>query len=51
MKYRVKVTELHVDYVWVDADSKEEAEAKAHELSECEYYNLLECRVDMSNDE
>ena len=37
MKYRVKVVEKHSDYVWVEADSKEEAEDKAVAESMCEY--------------
>ena len=36
-KYRVKVTEKHCDYVWVEATSKEEAEDKACEFAQCEY--------------
>lgn len=35
--YRIKVTEKHCDYVWVEAGSAEEAEDMAHEFSECEY--------------
>lgn len=37
MKYRVKVTEKHSDYVWVEAESQSEAEEKAPEFAECEF--------------
>lgn len=37
MKHRVKVTEKHSDYVWVEADSPSEAEDKAVEIADCEY--------------
>ena len=37
MKYRVKVTEKHSDYVWVEAESAAEAEDKAVEFAECEF--------------
>ena len=36
-RYRVEVTERHVEYVWVDAESEEEAEDKAVEFAECEF--------------
>ncbi len=36
-KYRVKVTEKHSDYVWVEAESAAEAEDKAVEFAECEF--------------
>ena len=37
MKYRVKVTEKHSDYVWVEADSASEAEDKAVSDAECQF--------------
>ena len=37
MKYRVKVTEKHSDYVWVEAESASEAEDKAVEFAECQF--------------
>ncbi len=37
MKHRVKVTEKHSDYVWVEADSKSEAEDKAVEFAQCQF--------------
>lgn len=44
-EYRVKVTEKHSDYVWVKADSAEEAKNKSVELAECEYELLYDCEV------
>ena len=44
-RYRVKVVEMHTDYVWIEADSREEAEARAHESAECEFEALHECEV------
>ena len=49
-EYRVKVTEKHVDYVWVKADSAEEAKDKAHEKSECEFELLYDCEVVEENE-
>ncbi len=40
MKYRVRVVELHTDYVWVEAGSAQEAEDKAHEEAQCEYETI-----------
>jgi len=37
MRHRVKVTEIHSDYVWVEAESQSEAEDKAPEFAECEF--------------
>lgn len=37
MKYRVKVAEKHSDYVWVKADSKEEAQDKAVSEANCQF--------------
>lgn len=44
-KYRVKVTEKHTDYVWVDASSRGEAERLAPEFAECEYEILYDCEI------
>lgn len=44
-EYRVKVTEKHVDYVWVKAESQEEAKKKAVEEAECEYECLYDCEI------
>lgn len=43
--YRVKVTEKHSDYVWVDAEDEEQAKIKAVELAECEYESLYDCEI------
>ena len=43
-RYRVKVTEKHVDYVWVTASSWVEAVDSAHERAKCEY-DCYECLV------
>lgn len=37
MRYRVKVTEKHSGFVWVEADSASEAEDKAVEEAECQF--------------
>jgi len=50
-KYRVKVTEKHVDYVWVEADSKEEAYNLAPAYAECEFDLLYDCEVVEEEDE
>lgn len=56
MKYRVKVTEMHSGYAWVEADSPSEAEDKAVELAECEFECVYSYeatgrrRIDMSSD-
>tara|TARA_R110000744_G_scaffold253766_1_gene369455 strand:- start:125 stop:301 length:177 start_codon:yes stop_codon:yes gene_type:complete len=44
-QYRVRVTEKHVDHVWVSARSREEACDLAPALSECEYDLLYDCEV------
>ena len=36
-RYRVEVVEKHVDYVWVEAESEEEAEDKAPAEAHCEF--------------
>lgn len=43
--YRVKVIEMHSDYVWVEAESAEEAKSMAPEIAECEYEALHDCEV------
>lgn len=43
--YRVKVTEKHSDYVWVDAESAEEAKRIAPEHAQCEFECLYDCEV------
>ena len=45
MKYRVKVTEKHSDYVWVDANTQEEAKHKAIELAVCEFECFYDCEI------
>ncbi len=42
LRYRIQVQEIHEDYVWVEADSPEEAELKAHSVSECEFSILYD---------
>ena len=41
-KYRFCVTEKNIDYFWVEADSKEEAESKAVELAQCEFESVID---------
>ncbi len=36
-EYRVKVTEEHIDYVWVEAESKAEALERAIHKSDCHF--------------
>ncbi len=45
MKYRVKVIEKHSDYVWVEADSEDEALNKAPEDAQCEFECLYDCEI------
>ncbi len=45
MKYRVKVTEKHCDYVWIEADSAEEAKRVAPQEANCEFECLYDCEV------
>lgn len=45
MKYRVKVTKLHCDYVWVEAESASEAEDLAPQFAECEHGLLYSCEA------
>ena len=44
-RYRVKVTEKHVDYVWLTAPTSDIAEDRAHVYAECEYDCLYDCEV------
>ncbi len=44
-EYRVKVTELHTDHVWIKAESEEDAKELAHNYAECEYETLYDCEV------
>lgn len=44
-RYRVKVTEKHSDYVWVEAESASEAKDNAHQLAICEFECLYDCEV------
>ena len=44
-RYRVKVTEKYVDYVWVEANSREEACDLAPAKSDCMYDLLYDCEV------
>lgn len=44
-KYRVKVTEKHSDYVWVDAHSSDEAERLAIQDAECEFECIYDCEI------
>ena len=48
--YRVKVTEKHVDYVWVKANSEDEALRLAPHYSECEFDCLYDCEIVESDD-
>ena len=43
--YRVKVTEKHCDYVWVEAESAAEALKFAPNQSDCEYELLYDCEI------
>lgn len=44
--YRVKVIEKHSDYVWVTANSPEEAKDLAISLSCCEFECIYDCEID-----
>jgi hypothetical protein len=44
-EYRVKVTEKHSDFVWVKAESEQEALDGALALAECEFECLYDCEV------
>lgn len=43
--YRVKVVERHVDIIWVEAKSEEEAKDIAHSDAKCEFECVEECVV------
>jgi hypothetical protein len=43
--YRVKVTEKHSDFVWVKANSREEAKELAQIMAECEFESLYDCEI------
>ena len=49
-EYRVKVTEKHSDYVWVKAESREEAKDKAVDFAACQYETLYDCEVVEENE-
>lgn len=44
-EYRVKVTEKHSDYVWIKAQSRDEALAKAKREANCEFECLFDCEI------
>lgn len=44
-RYRVKVTEKHVDHVWIVAASADDAKALAPEFAECEFDSVYDCEV------
>ena len=44
-RYRVKVTEKHSDYVWVEAESSSEAKDLAPSYADCKYESLYDCEV------
>lgn len=43
--YRVKVTEKHSDFVWVEADSPREAKEKAPDIASCDFECLYDCEI------
>ena len=43
--YRVKVIEKHVDYVWVKANSADEARDLAMAEANCEYLCVYDCVI------
>jgi hypothetical protein len=49
--YRVKVTEKHVDYVWVKANSPEEAKDLAMAESFCEFECVYDCEIMTEEDD
>jgi len=49
--YRVKVTEKHIDFVWVKAKSEEEAKDLAPCHAECEFECLYDCEIIDKDDE
>lgn len=50
-RYRVKVTELHTDIVWVEADSDEEAKDLAVGESNCTFDCSYDCEILVSLEE
>lgn len=49
--YRVKVIEKHIDYVWVKANSPEEAKNIAPSYAECEFECLYDCEIVESDED
>ena len=45
MRYKVKVTEKHSGYVWVEADSESEAEDKAGSTVEVHFETVYSSEV------
>lgn len=43
--YRVKVTEIHSDYVEVEAEDEEEAKKKAIDESDCQFEFIYDCEI------
>ena len=44
-KYRIKVTEIHTDFVWVDAPHQCKATEKALDLAECIQDGPTKCEI------
>lgn len=44
-RYKVLVTEIHTDTVWVEASSQEEVKVKAIYEADCEYDHLYDCEI------
>lgn len=44
-RYRVRVTERHVDYVWITAEDRDLARDQAHVVAECVYESLDDCEI------
>lgn len=44
-EYQVKVTERHVDYVWIKANSREDAKSAAPGEACCEFECVCDCEV------
>jgi len=44
-RYKVRVVESHVDYVWIEAPTAREAADLAPALSECNYECLYDCEI------
>ena len=44
-EYLVKVTEKHVDRLWVKAETEDEAKDKAHEAAYCSFDSLYDCEI------